>query len=83
MTCSHPVHSVDGTCSKELSASVAGNLEDCRRILKAWLIFGSGCDLRSDHMARDWKPVLVDALKGGYLPSEAALDASCIIDWYL
>jgi hypothetical protein len=80
-TCNHPLHRVDGTCTKELRASVVDGHEAARRVLKAWLLFGLGCDSRAEHMDRNWKNTLLDNLESGFLPSEAQLDLLTITNW--
>ena len=69
-----------------MAVSVAGTTETCRRMLKAWLLFGHGCPDRASHGSSTWRPLLLELLRSNALPSEAALDeaaavsAGCVVD---
>ena len=62
-------------CSKEMSFTVAGSEQNCRCLLKAWIILGQGsCRNRQEHMRGELKAVLLDSLLGGHLLEEKYLD---------
>ena len=47
--CAQATHFGKKGCSREMAVSVAGTTETCRRMLKAWLLFGHGCPERASH----------------------------------
>ena len=71
VTCRQPSHE---NCSKEMAFTVAGSAANCRRILKAWVLYGAGLRDRTAHMSPKLKSLFRDALSSGDLLSEAALD---------
>eukprot|EP00971_Amphidinium_carterae_P070170 1388568-Amphidinium_carterae.1 len=71
LTCGHPKHE---KCTKELSASVAGNLQKCRVILKTWALMGESLPDRVAHMNPTLTKTLLDNMSCGFVLSEAELD---------
>jgi hypothetical protein len=81
MTCTHPDHKgVRGQkCTKELSATVAGSLENARRMLKTWAIYGSFDSDQLTHRQATWDLVKTQ-FKDGLVPTEAELDGLEVYD---
>ncbi|CAE7235205.1 unnamed protein product [Symbiodinium sp. CCMP2456] len=75
MTCCVSGHNTSAKCTREMSVSVAGSAEDCRRILKAWVLLGHSLSTREEHMDRSSRDSLQEALKQGTLLSEKELDS--------
>ena len=69
MACKHHAN-----CHKEMSCSVAGGADKCRRVLKAWILAGSQLPGRSEHMHSRLKQQLLQGLHNNQLLSEADLD---------
>ena len=80
MSCTRPAHNVERKCTKELSFGVAGGEQNCRRMLKTWIVLCASVPSRSEHMIDSWKLVTASK-KDGNLMSEHQLDAQCIYDW--
>ena len=80
MFCSRPEHNVDKRCTKELSFGVAGSANDCRRMLKAWVVFGAGVSSRDEHMFSCWR-MIQNLKKDNAIPFEVLLDENTIYDW--
>ena len=75
MTCCIAGHNTTAKCTREMSVNVAGSAEDCRRVLKAWVLLGHSMSSRDEHMDKATRDLLQEALKQHTLLSEAELDA--------
>eukprot|EP00971_Amphidinium_carterae_P136415 2702965-Amphidinium_carterae.1 len=79
MTCTRPEHNADRRCTKEVSFGVAGGEDNCRRLLKSWIVFGACAPSRDAH-----REVFADVSRmkntGGY-PLEADLDRQAPEHW--
>ena len=71
MACRHPGHF---RCSKEMSANVAGSLQQARVALKAWIILGSTVADRNTHMNKEFRQILIDGLLAKSFLPEPELD---------
>ncbi|CAK9029029.1 Uncharacterized protein (Fragment) [Durusdinium trenchii] len=80
MRCTRPEHNVSKRCTKELSFGVAGDQQTCRRMLKAWIVFGASVDTRDLHMFQCWKLIQQMKSENGR-PQEDALDQNIVSDW--
>ena len=75
MSCRAPDHNKGSKlCRRELSVQLAGGEQECRRVLKAWVLLGPSLRTREEHMDRGNKQMFIDALAQGSLLDEDALD---------
>ena len=72
LTCTHPEHQADSTCTKTRSCNIAGE-ESALRMLKRWAQLGYECGSKNAHREM-WQLVREEALQD-QLPEMADLDA--------
>ena len=75
--CTNPCHRDERRCTKEVGVKIAGNSERALRLLKAWVVFGVGCESSVSHH-KSFSMILA---MGEDLPSTNQLDLLAPHDW--